>query len=119
MLSWLHQGMLRSSVVGPFYCDLMNAAFKTTFAIYHRRFSTNTTPKWPLAQPFRVLGHNGAPHMPVAIRPLSVKHSLPFDKSAATMLESLARVDGRRIGCPMSALSRFSIYLPPNLTARH
>ena len=58
--------MLRSSVVGPFYSDLMNAAFKTAFAIYHRRYSTNTTPKWPLAQPFRVLGHNGAPQMPVA-----------------------------------------------------
>ena len=53
------QGMLRSSVVGPFYHDLTNEAFKTPFAIYHRRYSTNTTPKWPLAQPFRVLGHNG------------------------------------------------------------
>jgi glutamate synthase (ferredoxin) len=33
--------------------------FKTPFAIYHRRFSTNTMPRWPLAQPMRVLGHNG------------------------------------------------------------
>ncbi len=54
------QGMLRSVVVGQFFKDLRNPAFETSFAIYHRRFSTNTTPKWPLAQPMRVLGHNGA-----------------------------------------------------------
>lgn len=53
--------MLRSAVVGAFFKDLVNPAFKTSFAIYHRRYSTNTTPKWPLAQPMRVLGHNGAP----------------------------------------------------------
>jgi glutamate synthase (ferredoxin) len=29
------------------------------FAVYHRRFSTNTMPKWPLAHPMRLLGHNG------------------------------------------------------------
>lgn len=51
--------MLRSVVVGQFYQDLVNPDFETAFAIYHRRFSTNTTPKWPLAQPMRFLGHNG------------------------------------------------------------
>ena len=54
-----YKGMLKSSSLGPFYADLANPAFVTPFAIYHRRFSTNTTPKWPLAQPMRVLGHNG------------------------------------------------------------
>ena len=54
------QGMLRSVVVGSFFMDLANPACETSFAIYHRRFSTNTTPKWPLAQPMRILGHNGA-----------------------------------------------------------
>lgn len=53
------QGMLRSVVLGAFYKDLRNPLYDTSFAIYHRRFSTNTTPKWPLAQPMRVLGHNG------------------------------------------------------------
>ncbi len=51
--------MLRSVVVGQFYKDLADPLYETAFAIYHRRFSTNTTPKWPLAQPMRVLGHNG------------------------------------------------------------
>jgi len=55
----VYKGMLRSVVVGTFYLDLQNEDFVTSFCIYHRRFSTNTTPKWPLAQPMRVLGHNG------------------------------------------------------------
>jgi hypothetical protein len=55
----VYKGMLRSAVVGAFYKDLVNEAYETAFAIYHRRFSTNTTPKWPLAQPMRFLGHNG------------------------------------------------------------
>lgn len=55
----VYKGMLRSVVVGAFFKDLQDPDFETSFAIYHRRFSTNTTPKWPLAQPMRVLGHNG------------------------------------------------------------
>ncbi|KAI8464547.1 MAG: ferredoxin-dependent glutamate synthase [Monoraphidium minutum] len=55
----VYKGMLRSAVVGEFYLDLADPAYETAFAIYHRRFSTNTTPKWPLAQPMRFLGHNG------------------------------------------------------------
>ena len=51
--------MLNSSAVGRFFVDLRDERFTTPFAIYHRRFSTNTVPKWPLAQPMRVLGHNG------------------------------------------------------------
>ncbi|MTJ14207.1 glutamate synthase subunit alpha [Anabaena sp. UHCC 0187] len=55
----VYKGMVRSAVLGDFYQDLKNPAFKCAFAVYHRRFSTNTMPKWPLAQPMRLLGHNG------------------------------------------------------------
>ncbi|MDP5015946.1 MAG: glutamate synthase-related protein, partial [Dolichospermum sp.] len=55
----VYKGMVRSAVLGAFYQDLKNPAFKVAFAVYHRRFSTNTMPKWPLAQPMRLLGHNG------------------------------------------------------------
>ena len=51
--------MVRSAVLGEFYLDLKNPAYKSSFAVYHRRFSTNTMPRWPLAQPMRLLGHNG------------------------------------------------------------
>jgi glutamate synthase (ferredoxin) len=58
-LTIVYKGMVRSAVLGEFYEDLKNPAFKSAFAVYHRRFSTNTMPKWPLAQPMRLLGHNG------------------------------------------------------------
>ncbi|GAP97815.1 glutamate synthase large subunit [Leptolyngbya sp. NIES-2104] len=55
----VYKGMVRSAILGEFYQDLQNPNYKTSFALYHRRFSTNTMPKWPLAQPMRLLGHNG------------------------------------------------------------
>ncbi|KOM38720.1 hypothetical protein LR48_Vigan03g210200 [Vigna angularis] len=55
----VYKGMLRSEVLGLFYSDLQNDLYKSPFAIYHRRYSTNTSPRWPLAQPMRLLGHNG------------------------------------------------------------
>ncbi|MBW4630705.1 MAG: glutamate synthase large subunit [Iphinoe sp. HA4291-MV1] len=55
----VYKGMVRSAVLGEFYHDLKNPSYTSAFAVYHRRFSTNTMPKWPLAQPMRLLGHNG------------------------------------------------------------
>jgi glutamate synthase (ferredoxin) len=55
----VYKGMVRSSVLGEFYLDLGNSDYESVFAVYHRRFSTNTMPKWPFAQPMRLLGHNG------------------------------------------------------------
>ena len=42
-----------------FYGDLADPLFQTAFALYHQRFSTNTLPSWELAQPLRLLAHNG------------------------------------------------------------
>ncbi|MEY2830956.1 MAG: ferredoxin-dependent glutamate synthase, partial [Cyanobacteriota bacterium] len=55
----VYKGMVRAVVLGDFYQDLANSDYESTFAVYHRRFSTNTMPKWPFAQPMRILGHNG------------------------------------------------------------
>ncbi len=55
----VYKGMVRSEVLANFYGDLRDARFAVSFAVYHRRFSTNTLPRWPLAQPMRLLGHNG------------------------------------------------------------
>lgn len=55
----VYKGMVQSCVLPQFYKDLMNPDYTTKFVIYHRRFSTNTNPRWPLAQPMRVVGHNG------------------------------------------------------------
>jgi glutamate synthase (ferredoxin) len=55
----IYKGMVRSAVLGEFYTDLRQPEYRSLFAVYHRRFSTNTMPRWPLAQPMRLLGHNG------------------------------------------------------------
>jgi glutamate synthase (ferredoxin) len=55
----VYKGMLRSCDLARFFPDLANPLFETAFAVYHRRFSTNTIPKWFLAQPMRMLAHNG------------------------------------------------------------
>lgn len=55
----IYKGMVRSAILDRFYEDLQNPDYVSPYAIYHRRFSTNTLPKWPLAQPMRFLGHNG------------------------------------------------------------
>ena len=55
----VYKGMVRSEILSKFYEDLQKEDFKVSFSVYHRRFSTNTLPKWPLAQPMRYLGHNG------------------------------------------------------------
>ena len=55
----VYKGMVQSVVLPQFYKDLTNPDYTTKFVIYHRRFSTNTNPRWQLAQPMRVVGHNG------------------------------------------------------------
>ena len=54
-----YKGMLTTMQLKPFFPDLSDERMKTTVAIVHSRFSTNTFPSWPLAQPFRLIAHNG------------------------------------------------------------
>lgn len=55
----VYKGMVKSAILGQFYQDLYHPNYITSFVIYHRRFSTNTNPKWPLSQPMRFIAHNG------------------------------------------------------------
>lgn len=55
----IYKGMLSSLQLRYYFQDLMNPHFTTAMALVHSRFSTNTFPTWSLAQPFRLLGHNG------------------------------------------------------------
>ena len=57
--SIIYKGMMLAEQVAVFYPDLMDERFISAFAIYHQRYSTNTFPQWWLAQPFRMLAHNG------------------------------------------------------------
>ena len=55
----VYKGMLTSLQVRQYYPDLTNNYFTSGLALVHSRFSTNTFPTWSLAQPFRLLAHNG------------------------------------------------------------
>ncbi|WP_444453722.1 glutamate synthase large subunit [Rhodobacter capsulatus] len=57
--SIIYKGMMLAEQVAEFYPDLKDDRFESAFAIYHQRYSTNTFPQWWLAQPFRMLAHNG------------------------------------------------------------
>ena len=57
--SLIYKGMFLAQSLAEFYPDLLDPRFVSRFAIYHQRYSTNTFPTWKLAQPFRVLAHNG------------------------------------------------------------
>ncbi len=55
----VYKGQLTTYQVRPYFPDLHDSSFKSAIALVHSRFSTNTVPKWKLAQPFRYIAHNG------------------------------------------------------------
>lgn len=55
----IYKGMFLAQNIAEFYPDLRNSLFTSNYAIFHQRYSTNTYPQWKLAQPFRLLAHNG------------------------------------------------------------
>ncbi|RMB01407.1 glutamate synthase (NADPH) large subunit [Eilatimonas milleporae] len=57
--SIIYKGLFLAEQLSIFYPDLQDDRFESRFAIYHQRYSTNTFPQWWLAQPFRMIAHNG------------------------------------------------------------
>ena len=55
----VYKGLMLPNAIKDFYLDLGNDNFKASTCVFHQRFSTNTSPRWHLAQPFRLLAHNG------------------------------------------------------------
>ncbi|MFO8002117.1 MAG: glutamate synthase large subunit [Marinilabilia sp.] len=56
---FIYKGMLTPGQLGEYFIDLQNPGIASAIALVHSRFSTNTFPTWDLAQPFRILAHNG------------------------------------------------------------
>ncbi|SNY97139.1 glutamate synthase large subunit [Halomonas sp. hl-4] len=54
-----YKGLVMPEDLPAFYKDLNDPRLETAICVFHQRFSTNTAPRWPLAQPFRLLAHNG------------------------------------------------------------
>ncbi|MFR9619713.1 MAG: glutamate synthase large subunit [Rikenellaceae bacterium] len=57
--SMIYKGMLSSNQLRHYFLDLSSESLTSAISLVHSRFSTNTFPSWALAQPFRMLGHNG------------------------------------------------------------
>ena len=55
----VYKGLMMPADLPAFYSDLADIRLQSAICLFHQRFSTNTSPKWPLAQPFRYLAHNG------------------------------------------------------------
>jgi glutamate synthase (NADPH/NADH) large chain len=54
-----YKGLVMPTHIKEFYPDLQDEDFEIAFCLFHQRFSTNTLPQWKLAQPFRMIAHNG------------------------------------------------------------
>ncbi|MGM0563027.1 MAG: glutamate synthase large subunit [Pseudomonadota bacterium] len=54
-----YKGLVMPADLPRFYADINDESFKTSIAVFHQRFSTNTFPQWRLCQPFRFIAHNG------------------------------------------------------------
>ena len=57
--SVIYKGLFLAEQLSVFYPDLLDSRIISNFAVFHQRYSTNTWPSWKLAQPFRMLAHNG------------------------------------------------------------
>ena len=55
----VYKGLMAGTNLAAFYLDLQNPDSESQLAVFHQRYSTNTLPDWRLAQPFRLLAHNG------------------------------------------------------------
>lgn len=55
----VYKGLMMPADLPRFYLDLADIRMESAICVFHQRFSTNTMPRWPLAQPFRFLAHNG------------------------------------------------------------
>jgi len=90
-----YKGLIMPTHIKEFYTDLQNEKFKISFALFHQRFSTNTLPKWRLAQPFRAVAHNGeinsveANRFNVAVKSESIKSEVFTDEEIARLLPIL------------------------------
>lgn len=73
-----YKGLMMPVDIPKFFLDLANPELETAICVFHQRFSTNTTPQWPLAQPFRMLAHNGEINTVMGNRNWSVARTPKF-----------------------------------------
>ncbi|MBK8189419.1 MAG: glutamate synthase large subunit [Vampirovibrionales bacterium] len=92
-----YKGMVMPANLPVFYPDLRDERFVSSLCLYHQRFSTNTFPEWRLAQPFRMLAHNGEINTVSGNRNWAVSRETKYDSPLIpdmTSLLPLVSVDG-------------------------
>lgn len=86
-----YKGLVMPTYIEMLYPDLQDEDFKISFALFHQRFSTNTLPRWKLAQPFRVIAHNGEFNSIKANR-FNARQKFLLSKSDVFSKEELGRI---------------------------
>ena len=86
-----YKGLVMPTHIKEFYKDLADEQFKISFCLFHQRFSTNTLPEWRLAQPFRMIAHNGEINSVTANR-FNVKAKMAAIKSEVFTDEEMKRL---------------------------
>jgi glutamate synthase (NADPH) large chain len=87
-----YKGLMMPADLPAFYLDLKNPALEVAMCTFHQRFSTNTLPKWPLAQPFRMLAHNGEINTIRGNRNWALARINKFRSAAIPNIEEIAPV---------------------------
>jgi len=86
-----YKGLVMPTHIKAFYQDLADENFKISFCLFHQRFSTNTLPEWRLAQPFRMIAHNGEINSVTANR-FNVKAKMAAVKSEVFTDDEMKRL---------------------------
>ena len=86
----VYKGLCMATDLPRFFTDLADLRMESAICLFHQRFSTNTTPKWPLAQPFRYLAHNGEINTITGNRQWARARSYKFHTPLIPDLQSVA-----------------------------
>ncbi|VUD40696.1 Glutamate synthase [NADPH] large chain [Thalassocella blandensis] len=89
------KGLVMPVDLPKFYLDLDNPELETAICVFHQRFSTNTLPRWPLAQPFRLLAHNGEINTIMGNRNWSVARTKKFNSELLPNLDEIVPLVNR------------------------
>ncbi|WP_449430747.1 glutamate synthase large subunit [Pseudomonas putida] len=99
----IYKGLMMPRDLAAFYPDLDDQRLQTAICVFHQRFSTNTLPKWPLAQPFRFLAHNGEINTITGNRNWAIARRTKFANDQIPDLEELGPLVNR-VGSDSSSM---------------
>ncbi|GAB1261701.1 glutamate synthase large subunit [Aurantivibrio plasticivorans] len=90
-----YKGLVMPVDLPKFFLDLADERLETGICVFHQRFSTNTMPRWPLAQPFRLLAHNGEINTIMGNRNWSVARTPKFQTDLLPDLQDVSPIVNR------------------------